>query len=130
MPLKLSLKPLEAVVINEAVIRNGERRGTMLLETKARILRQRDIMFPEDIRTPHDAVYFAVMQMYLTGETNGLLYDGAISAIADLMAATPDESERGEILSIARLVAAGDLYKALGSCRKLLRRDVSEASNG
>ena len=40
MPLKLSLKRGETFVVNGAVVRNGDRRGVLLLETKARILRE------------------------------------------------------------------------------------------
>ncbi|RIJ26046.1 flagellar biosynthesis repressor FlbT [Henriciella barbarensis] len=127
MPLKLSLKPGEAVVVNEAVIRNGERRGTMLLETKARILRERDVMFPDDISTPQDATYFCLMQMYIVGETSGKLYDSAVSTLADWMDQSRSQVERDEILRIAQLVAAGNLYKALGNCRKLLKSDLDEA---
>jgi len=129
MPLKLSLKPGEAVVVNEAVIRNGERRGTMLLETKARILRERDVMFPEDVLTPHDAAYFALMQMYIVGETSGQLYDAAITALTDLLEKSTDQTERDAVLRIAQLVAAGDLYKALGGCRKLLKTVLAEADH-
>ena len=130
MPLKLSLKPGEAVVVNGAVIRNGERRGTILLETKARILRERDILFAEDIKTPQDAAYFALMQMYLVGQTSGHLYDAAIAALADLVDIASNEGERDQVLNITQLVAAGDLYKAIGLCRKLLKSDFAEAQNG
>ena len=47
MPLKLSLKPGETFVVNGAVVRNGERRGILLLENRARVLREKDIMQPE-----------------------------------------------------------------------------------
>lgn len=123
MPLKLSLKPSEAVIVNGAVIRNGERRGTLLLETKARILRERDIMHPDSVQTYHDAAYFAVMQMYLTGDTEGALYDSCIAMLVDLMETTDTEVEREEVLSISRALAAGEVYKALGKCRKLIRRE-------
>ena len=123
MPLKLSLKPGEAVVVNGAVIRNGERRGTLLLETRARILRERDIMFPEQISTAEEAAYFAIMQMYLTGDTDGALYDTCISALADLMESITDPVGRDEVLGVTRSLAAGQVYKALGTCRKLVRRE-------
>ena len=131
MPLKLSLKPSEAVVVNGAVIRNGERRGTLLLETRARILRERDIMYPEQVTSPQDAAYFAVMQMYLTGDTSGAPYDTCISALADLMELATGQDERDEIMEITRFLACGQVYKALGACRKLVRRDpVKEARSG
>lgn len=131
MPLKLSLKPGEAVVVNGAVIRNGERRGTLLLETQARILRERDIIFPEDVQSAREAAYFAVMQIYLTGDTSGPLYDACISALADLMDEVEDEPGREEVLSIARSLAGGQIYQALGACRKLVRREAdAEAPHG
>ncbi|MEQ8557093.1 MAG: flagellar biosynthesis repressor FlbT [Henriciella sp.] len=131
MPLKLSLKPGEAVIVNGAVIRNGERRGTLLLETKARILRERDIMFPEQVVTLQDAAYFAVMQMYLTGDSEGPLYDACISSLADLMEKTTDQAVRDDVLGITRSLAGGQVYKALGACRKLVRHDpAAEARSG
>ncbi|MEQ9315172.1 MAG: flagellar biosynthesis repressor FlbT [Henriciella sp.] len=121
MPLKLSLKPAEAVVVNGAVIRNGERRSTLLLETKARILRERDVMFPEDISTNFEAAYFAVMQMYLTGEKKGLLYDACVAALANMVREVETQDLREGVLAISRYVAAGQLYKAIGACRKMER---------
>ena len=85
MPLKLSLKPKEAVVVNGAVLRNGERRGTILLQNQARVLRQKDVLEPEAAESPVEHLYFAIMQMYLTGETEGPLYDQAVTAIAAAM---------------------------------------------
>ena len=122
MPLKLSLKPAEAVVVNGAVIRNGERRSTLLLETKARILRERDVMSPHQVNSSFEAAYFSVMQMYLTGEKEGPFYDACISALGDLIEEIDDPEYRNEVLSIARSVAAGELYRAIGSCRKLERK--------
>ena len=122
MPLKLSLKPAEAVVVNGAVIRNGERRSTLLLETKARILRERDVMSPEQVNSSFEAAYFSVMQMYLTGEKDGPFYDACITALGDLVEEIDDQALRDEVLSIARHVAASELYKAIGACRKLERK--------
>ena len=46
MPLKLSLKPGEKFAINGAVIVNGDRRGTLVVQNHASILRERDILQP------------------------------------------------------------------------------------
>jgi flagellar biosynthesis regulator FlbT len=40
------------------------------------------------------------------------------------MEKTSDERDRTEILAITRALAAGQVYKALGTCRKLVRRDA------
>ena len=54
MPLKLSLKPGETFVVNGAVVRNGDRRGVLLLENQARVLREKDILHPRDATTPRN----------------------------------------------------------------------------
>ncbi len=118
MPLKLSLKPGETFVLNGAVVRNGDRRGVLLLETQARVLREKDILMPAEARTAADRAYFAVMQMYLVGEVDGPLYTQAADALAGLLAEQPEA--RHEVLQISADVVAGDLYKALGRCRKLM----------
>ena len=121
MPLKLSLKPNEAVVVNGAVLRNGERRGTMLLQNQARVLRQKDVLYPEQATTAYEHAYFAVMQMYLTGETEGALYDQAASALTEAMQTTSDETMREILTHISSACAAGETYAALSLCRKLVK---------
>lgn len=128
MPLKLSLKPGETFVVNGAVVRNGERRGVLLLETQARILREKDLMSPEEATTPMARAYFAIMQMYLLGDVDGPSYDRAADAIAGLMVNAGDKDERDMVLEISADVASGALYRALGRCRKSMTVPPSEAA--
>ena len=65
MPLKLSLKPGEKFVLNGAVVQNGDRRSALLLQNKASVLREKDIMQEEEANTPARRIYFPVMMMYL-----------------------------------------------------------------
>ncbi len=44
MPLKLSLKPNEKLVINGAVIANGDKRTTLVVQNQAAILREKEIL--------------------------------------------------------------------------------------
>lgn len=67
MPLKLSLKPGEKFVLNGAVVMNGDRRATLVLQNKASVLREKDIMQPDDVSSPARRIYFPVMMMYLEG---------------------------------------------------------------
>ncbi|MHA7900403.1 MAG: flagellar biosynthesis repressor FlbT [Henriciella sp.] len=128
MPLKLSLKPKEAVVVNGAVLRNGDRRGTILLQNQARVLRQKDVLEPEATESPEEHLYFAVMQMYLTGETEGQLYDQTVTAIAAVLNTTDSADKREQLIKISTACAAGETYQALSLCRKLLK--AAEAGNG
>lgn len=128
MPLKLSLKPKEAVVVNGAVLRNGDRRGTILLQNHARVLRQKDVLQPEATESPVEHLYFAVMQMYLTGQTEGQLYDQTVTAIAAAMDSAKDDTQRDLLIQISTASAAAQTYQALSLCRKLLK--AAEAENG
>ncbi len=65
MPLKLSLKPGEKFVLNGAVVQNGDRRSALLLQNKASVLREKDIMQADEATTPSRRIYFPVMMMYL-----------------------------------------------------------------
>ncbi|MEE9380144.1 MAG: flagellar biosynthesis repressor FlbT [Hyphomonadaceae bacterium] len=127
MSLKLSLKPGETFIVNGAVVRNGERRGVLLLENQARILREKDIMQPEDAVTPAAQAYFAVMQMYLTGCLDGAYYDEFCRTLSALMAIQVSEAKRADVLSVSEDVTSGKLYKALGRCRKLMAAEHTAA---
>lgn len=121
MPLKLSLKPGETFVVNGAVVRNGERRGVLLLETQARVLREKDIMQPEDAVSPARRAYFAVMQMYLTGSLEGRDYDEAVAALAELISSGAEEKDA--VIAISEDLISGNVYRALGGCRKLINAE-------
>lgn len=121
MPLKLSLKPSEAVVVNGAVLRNGDRRGTLLLENQSRVLREKDILRPENARSASERAYFAIMQMYLIGHIDGPLYDQAATALSSALASLDDTEARGLILDISKACAAGETYKAISLCRNLMK---------
>ena len=124
MPLKLSLKPNESFVLNGAVVRNGDRRGVLLLETQARVLREKDILQPEEAITPAKATYFAVMQMYLLGETDGPALEQFESALASLLETLSPGEQRDRALGISACLVSGDLYGALSCCRRLVQDEA------
>jgi flagellar protein FlbT len=120
MPLKLSLKPGERFVVNGAVLQNGDRRATLLLQNKASILREKDIIQPEDANTPARRIYFPIMMMYLDpGEANKF-YDEFVMRMNEFMGAIRSTDVLKECVSTSREVMAGEYYKALTRCRKLL----------
>lgn len=128
MPLKLSLKPGETFVVNGAVVRNGDRRGVLLLENRARVLREKDILHPEDANTPARRAYFSIMQMYLLGEIDGPAYAQAAESLAGLMASAETDEDRSHVLEISADVCAANLYKALSKCRKWMATEMEAAA--
>ena len=120
MSLKLSLRPGETFIVNCAVVRNGDRRGVLLLENQARILREKDLLWPQDVETPAERVYFAIMQMYLTGCLKGRYYEQFTEALTYLVNQGSTADERQIALEISADVTCDSLYRALGRCRKLM----------
>ena len=120
MPLKLSLKPGEKFVLNGAVVMNGDRRATLVLQNKASVLREKDIMQPEDAITPARRIYFPVMMMYLDNDRASAAYDEFVLKMTDFMGAIRNPDVLSECVTISREVMAGEYYKALMRCRKLI----------
>ncbi len=120
MPLKLSLKPGERFVLNGAVVENGDRRATLVLQNKASVLREKDIMQEHEADSPARRIYFPVMMMYLENRAEGAVYDQFVMRMTEFMGAIANPEVLGECVSVSRDVMAGDYYKALIRCRKLI----------
>lgn len=120
MPLKLSLKPGEKFVLNGAVVQNGDRRGVLILQNKASVLREKDIMQPEDVSTPARRIYFPVMMMYLEQGGPPAVYDEFVLRLTEFMGATRNPEVLADCVSVSRHVLARDYYKALMTARKLV----------
>lgn len=129
MPLKLSLKPGERFVVNGAVLQNGDRRAVVLLQNKASILREKDIIQPEDANTPVRRVYFPIMMMYLDPADANRFYDEFVLRLNEFMGAIRTTEILRECVSLSREVMAADYYKALIRCRKLLNYEEGLLGN-
>ena len=119
MPLKLSLKPGEKFVLNGAVLANGDKRTSLVIQNKACVLREKDIMQPKDAKTPARRVYLSIMMMYLDGEANEEPYNEFALRMTEFMGAIQNREVLAACVEISRDVVQGAYYKALISCRKL-----------
>ncbi|WP_440959345.1 flagellar biosynthesis repressor FlbT [Oceanicaulis sp. LC35] len=124
MPLKLSLKPGEKFVLNGAVVENGDRRATLVLQNKASVLREKDIMQEHEVDTPAKRIYFPVMMMYLSSTSQDGLYDEFVLRMTEFMNAVGSSEILSECVSVSREVMAGEFYKALLRCRKLIQYEA------
>ncbi len=120
MPLKLSLKPGEKLVINGAVVENGERRTTLVLQNKASVLREKDIMQQAEADTPAKRIYFPVMMMYLDQGKAGEAYNEFVLRMTEFMGAIENPEVLTECVELSRDVMGSEYYKALLRCRKLI----------
>ena len=120
MPLKLSLKPGEKFVLNGAVVQNGDRRGVLVLQNKASVLREKDIMQQDEVNTPARRIYFPVMMMYLDEASAGRYYDEFVRRLTEFMGVITNPLVLADCVSASKHVMAREYYKALMLCRKLI----------
>ena len=119
MSLKLTLKPSEKFVVNGAVLQNGDRRVTLTIENRASILREKDIMMPDEATTPARRIYFAIMMLYLEEGDNTSYSDDFVSRMTDFMNAISSPEAVQDCVEIIQNVHSEKYYKALHICRKL-----------
>lgn len=120
MPLKLSLKPGEKFVLNGAVVQNGERRGVLVLQNKASVLREKDIMQQEEANTPARRIYFPVMMMYLDEAGADRYYDEFVRRMSEFMGAIRNPEILAECVNVSKFCMEREYYRALIACRKLI----------
>ncbi|MBP6014021.1 MAG: flagellar biosynthesis repressor FlbT [Alphaproteobacteria bacterium] len=128
MPLKLSLKPGEKFVLNGAVLTNGDRRASLVIENKASILRDRDILQEDEANTPVKRIYFPIMMLYLDPEQGSHYYDEFVLRMSEFMNAITDRDALATCVAISRDVLQTHYYKALIKCRQLF--DFEQARLG
>ena len=120
MPLKLSLKPGEKFVLNGAVVQNGDRRSVLVLQNKASVLREKDILQEDEVTSPARHVYFPVMMMYLDEASAGRYYDEFVRRLTEFMGVITNPLVLADCVSASKHVMAREYYKALMLCRKLI----------
>jgi flagellar protein FlbT len=118
--LKLSLKPGEKFVLNGAVVQNGDRRGVLVLQNKASVLREKDIMQLDEATTPARRIYFPVMMMYLDEAAAERQYDEFATRLTEFMGVVRNPGVLSDCIAISKHVMAREYYKALMLSRKLI----------
>ena len=118
MSLKISLKPLERIVIGGAVVQNGSGRCDLLIENTVPILRERDILSEKEADTPCKRIYFTIQLMYID-EKNLVEYHNAYwKLVRDVLDAAP--STLLLIDPISDHILGGRYYQALKLAQKLV----------
>ena len=120
MPLKLSLKPGEKFVLNGAVVQNGDRRSVLVLQNKASVLREKDIMQQEEANTPARRIYFPVMMMYLDEANADRYYDEFVRRLTEFMNVIGNPDVLADCVNISKHCMSREYYKALMLCRRLI----------
>ncbi len=122
--LVLKLSPKERVLINGAVIENGDRRSRLSIMTpNANILRLRDAIHPEEVTTPVRRVCY-IAQLVLSGDAQE---DEAkiqlLRGVEQLSQVFTDPDSRGQMAIATEQIVSGNIYQALKALRALLPRE-------
>ncbi|HBD90479.1 MAG: flagellar biosynthesis repressor FlbT [Rhodobacteraceae bacterium GWE1_64_9] len=122
--LVLKLGPHERVLINGAVVENGERRSRLAIMTpNASILRLRDAIHPEEVTTPVRRVCY-VAQLVLSGDADaGEARLQLLRGIEQLSQVLTDTDSRAQLALASRAVMEDQHYQALRALRSLLPRE-------
>jgi flagellar biosynthesis repressor protein FlbT len=129
LPLKLSLKPGEKFVLNGAVVQNGDRRGVLVLQNKASVLREKDIMQQDEANTPARRIYFPVMMMYLDEPGAPRYYDEFVLRLTEFMGVIRNPDILTDCVNISKFCMEREYYKALMLCRKLIEYEDERLGN-
>ena len=129
--LVLKLGPKERVLINGAVIENGDRRARLSIVTPdANILRLRDAIHPEEVNTPVRRVCY-IAQLVLSGDADP---DEAklqlMRGIEQLSQVLTDRDSRTQMGHATEAIRDGQFYQALKALRALLPREERLMSAG
>lgn len=122
--LVLKLGPKERVLVNGAVIENGDRRTRLSIVTPgANILRLRDAIHPEEVNTPVRRVCY-IAQLVLSGDAD---FEEAktqlLRGMEQLSQVFTDTDSRSLLSSATEKLVDGQVYQALKSLRGLLARE-------
>ena len=123
--LVLKLNPKERVLVNGAVIENGDRRSRLsILTPNANILRLRDAIRPDEVNTPVRRVCY-IAQLVLSGDvTEDDAKFQILRGIEQLSQVLRDDDSRTQLDSATEAIGNLDFYRALKSLRNLLPREA------
>ncbi|SEO00465.1 flagellar biosynthesis repressor FlbT [Palleronia pelagia] len=122
--LVLKLGPNERVLINGAVIENGNRRSRLNIVTPgANILRLRDAIHPTETKTPVRRLAY-MAQLLLSGDA-GLddLRDDISRGLDQLSRAMTDRDSQATLAEAKTALLKGQAYGLLKSLRRLIPRE-------
>ena len=118
MPLRISLKAGERLIVGGAVVKSGKSRCDLIIENDVPILRGREVLSLDDADSPCRRIVFTIQLMYVDpahAVEHHALFD---QLVEDVLRASPSMAPL--IAEIGERIAAGQFYPALKLGRKLM----------
>ncbi|MBE3639049.1 flagellar biosynthesis repressor FlbT [Mangrovicoccus algicola] len=122
--LVLKLGPRERILINGAVIENGERRSRInIITPNANILRLRDAIHPDEANTPVRRVCY-LAQLVLSGDAcPEEVQPQILRGVEQLSQVFLDPDSRNLLNQVTQVLQQMNYYQALKALRALLPRE-------
>lgn len=124
MPLKLTLKAHEKVLVGTAVIANGGSKAEIIVLNTVPVLRERDIITEEEADTPAKRVYFTVLNMYANPDREPEFHKTYFKLIREFIDAVPNPKVLEIVANMSQQILEGNHYQALKECRKLIEYET------
>jgi len=123
--LILKLSPKERVLVNGAVLENGDRRTRLsVLTPNINILRLKDALQPDQVKTPVQRVCY-IAQLVLSGDAEPA--EAALqilTGIEQLSQVFQDMDSREQLTKATEALKNEDFYRVLKSLRTILPREA------
>jgi len=119
--LRLRLNPGEEVIVNGAVLRNGDRRNVLTVANAANVLRARDLIRAEDAVTPSRQVCFLIQAIMLAnGSDKSNVKPKIRDMLADMYVRFASDEAKAQIIEVMDQFSSEDYYKSLNAMKKLV----------
>jgi flagellar protein FlbT len=130
MPLKITLKPNEKVIIGTAVISNGHSKSELVIHNRVPVVRQKDLLSEEEANTPAKKIYLIILNMYLNPDKEVSFHDFYSPLLHHIVGMSVDERGINLSTDMSKRIVEGDYYKALKICKKLIEYEAEVTRNG
>ncbi len=127
MPLIVTLRPNEKIVIGGAVIKNGPSSCQLHVENRVPVLRQGDILSQAEATTPCKRIYLAIQLIYISGGITPELSQIYWDLVKEVVSAAPSMNDL--ISQMSQYILADKYYQALKAAKKLIRYEEELISN-
>ena len=129
MPLKLTSKPDEKVLIGTAVLTNAGPKAEIIIQNTVPVLREKDIISEEKADTVVKKIYFVILSMYVDSKNEQKFHDIYFKLVKELFNACPDQVILALVMEVSQKILEGNHYQALKACKKLLKFEAELLAN-
>jgi len=123
--LAVKLKPRERIVVNGAILCNGDFRNTLYFANTASILREKDVIRVEEVSSPVARAYYLVQLMMLNADDLEVYRCSYEKLMTKLLQTFANHKIRQKLAESTQRVLHGDYHKALAALRPV--RDYEKA---